>query len=176
MQLFLALRVFWKVLLDRGVADQVKKVLEDKQPPKETTPTLPPSAPAKAPSRSEAITLLTTLQREARFVDIVKEPLDNYTDAQVGAAARDVLRDCAGVLDRLFDVQPLTEQEEGSPIETPAGYDTGKFRLTGNLQGEPPFQGALVHHGWQATRCDLPQWSGSDAAANVIAPMEVEVK
>jgi hypothetical protein len=73
-------------------------------------------------------------------------------------------------------LQPLTDQEEGSAIEAPRGYDTGRFRLTGNVQGEPPFQGALVHHGWQATRCDLPQWSGSDAAAKVIAPMELEVK
>ena len=40
--------------------------------------------------------------REARFVDLVNESLDGYSDAQIGAAARDVLRDSKKVLDRLF--------------------------------------------------------------------------
>ena len=114
--------------------------------------------------RSDAITLLATLQREARFVDMVKEPLGNYSDAQVGAAARDVLRDCGQVLDRLFGLAPLVEQEEGSQVEVPAGYDAGRYRLTGNVSGDPPFRGQLVHHGWIATRCEVPSWSGSEQA------------
>ena len=89
--------------------------------------------------RSEAVTLLSALQREARFVDIVKEPLDQYTDAQVGAAARDVLKDCGRVLERLFALRPLVEQPEGSELEAPAGYDAGRYRLVGKVQGEPPF-------------------------------------
>ena len=69
--------------------------------------------PPKA-ARSEAITLLATLQREARFVDFIKEPLDGYSDAQIGAAVRDVHRDCGKVLDRLFAIRSLVDQEEGS--------------------------------------------------------------
>ena len=79
------------------------------------------------------------------------------------------------VLDRLFALQPLVEQEEGSLVEVPAGYDPGRYRLTGNIGGTPPFRGRLVHHGWLATRCELPTWSGSAAAQMVVAPEEVEV-
>ena len=135
------------------------------------------SKPAAAPpGRNDAITLLATLQREARFVDIVKEPLADYSDAQVGAAARDVLRDCGAVLDRLFNVQPIVDKEEGSEVDLPAGFDTGRYRVTGNVTGEAPYSGPLVHHGWEAKRCALPQWSGSKDAALVVTPAELEVK
>ena len=138
---------------------------------------VPKSKPAPAPpARNDAITLLATLQREARFVDIVKEPLADYSDAQVGAAARDVLRDCGAVLDRLFDVQPIVDKEEGADVDLPAGFDAGRFRVTGNVTGEAPYTGPLVHHGWEAKRCALPQWSGSKDAGFVVAPAELEVK
>jgi len=125
--------------------------------------------------RSEAISLLATLQREARLVDFIKEPLDDYTDAQIGAAVRDIHRDCAAVLERLFGLEPVVDQEEGTEVEVPAGFDSGRFRLTGNVTGQPPFRGRLVHHGWEATRCELPEWSGSPAAACTVAPAEVEL-
>ena len=120
-------------------------------------------------------TLLAALQREARFVDLVQEPLENYEDAQIGAAARDVLRDCRGVLQRLFAIEPLLSQEEGSAVEVRPGYDAGQFRLTGSIAGEPPFQGRLMHHGWRAAQCQLPVWTGSRESARVIAAAEVEV-
>ena len=139
--------------------------------------TIPKSKPAPAPpARNDAITLLATLQREARFVDIVKEPLADYSDAQVGAAARDVLRDCGAVLDRLFDVQPIVDKEEGAEVDLPAGFDAGRYRVTGNVTGEAPYSGPLVHHGWEAKSCALPQWSGAKDAALVVTPAELEVK
>ena len=127
------------------------------------------------PARSEAITLLATLQREARFVDFIKEPLDSYNDAQIGAAVRDVHRDCAKVLDRLFAIRSMVDQEEGSPVEVPAGFDAGRYRLTGNVAGDPPFRGNLVHHGWEAAEVQLPAWSGTQLSARVVAPVEVEL-
>jgi hypothetical protein len=136
-----------------------------------------PAAPKPSPKpvRSEAVTLLATLQREARFVDFIKEPLDGYSDAQIGAAARDVHRDCAKVLDRLFAIRALNDQEEGSSLEVPAGFDAGRYRLTGNVAGNPPFRGRLVHHGWEAAEVQLPEWSGTQQSARVIAPIEVEL-
>lgn len=188
MRLWLAIRAFFRILFDRQVAAEIPLLLEQRaekpalerpavEPPKPATVS-PPAKPAARPQavRSEAVTLLATLQREARFVDIVKEPLDQYSDAQVGAAARDVLKDCGKVLERLFALRPLVEQPEGSELEAPAGYDAGRYRLVGNVQGEPPFRGRLVHPGWSATRCELPQWSGSPAAATVVAPVELEVQ
>ena len=68
-----------------------------------------------------------------------------------------------------------TVQPEDAEIEAPVGFDVGRYRLTGNVSGEPPFKGRLVHHGWEVSRTELPQWSGSDKAASVIAPVELEL-
>lgn len=128
-----------------------------------------------SPTRGDAVSLLATLQREARFVDLVQEPLDGYTDAQVGAAARDVLASCAKVLHRTFQLEPVCDQQEGNDVQTPPVHDPGVFQLTGKVTGQAPFQGKLVHPGWKANRCDLPQWSGSKDAAMVVAPAELEM-
>jgi hypothetical protein len=127
-------------------------------------------------TRSEALTLLATLQREARFIDFLQESLDEYADEQVGAAVRDVHRQCRQALERMFALRPLVHEAEGAPIEVPAGFDAGKYRLTGNVAGQPPFRGQLAHHGWEATRCELPSWTGGEGSAMVVAPVEVEVK
>ena len=114
------------------------------QLPSPSPPATKPPA-AQPPVRSEAMTLLATLQREARFVDFIQEPLAGYSDAQIGAAARDVHRDCGTVLERLFALRPVVPDEEGAEVEVPAGFDAGRYRLTGNVAGEPPFRGRLVH-------------------------------
>ena len=99
-----------------------------------------------------------------------------YYNAQIGAAAREVHRDCGAALQRLFALRPVLSDEEGAEVDVPAGFDAGRYRLVGNVAGEPPFQGRMVHHGWEATACELPTWSGTAAAARVVAPVEVELK
>ncbi len=182
MRIGLAIRVFWKILFDASFARTVQAALD--RPSDETaadhrfatqTTEVAETVVDTAPRRSDAISLLAALQREARLIDMVKEPLAQYSDAQVGAAARDVLRDCGRVLDRLFDLRPVVDQEEGSPVDVPPGYDAGRYRLTGNVGGEPPFRGRLVHHGWMAARCEVPTWSGSPASCMIVAPEEIEV-
>lgn len=169
------------MLVSREVAEAVEELLDRGVAPKARPEPVAPKIESKRPepkarARSEAITLLATLQREARLVDFLKEPLVGYSDAQIGAVARDVHRDCAKVLDRLFAIAPVVDQEDGTEVEVPAGFDAGRYRLSGNVVGEPPFRGRLVHHGWEATRCELPAWSGSDAGARIIAPVEVEMR
>lgn len=134
-----------------------------------------PAAITTPRGRSEALTLLAALQREARLLDLVQEPLGSFSDAQIGAAARDVLKNSAGVLDRFFGLQPLLKQEEGSPVEVPRGYDPQHYHVVGSVSGEPPFRGQLVHHGWTASKCDLPAWSGRGASAWIVSPAEVEL-
>jgi hypothetical protein len=152
------------------------------QAPEAQPPAPPVSVPVKKtsapkpPTRSEAITLLAALQREARFVDFIQEPLAGYSDAQVGAVVRDVHRDCAAVLQRMFALRPAVADEEGKDVSVPAEFDSNRWRLTGNVTGEPPFRGRLVHPGWEATACELPTWSGTAASARVVAPAEVELK
>lgn len=175
-RILLAFRVFFLTLFNAAIAEQVARIFGGV--PAAPTPAPEPKKPPtpKPPARSEAITLLAALQREARFIDFVQESLAGYSDAQIGAAARDVHRDCGAVLKRMFALRPAVEKEEGAELEISAGFDPTRWRLTGNVAGEPPFHGRLVHTGWEATICELPTWSGNAAAARIVAPAEVEVK
>ncbi len=180
-RIVIAFRAFFLALFNRQLAEQIDRVLQQRlvEAPAEPTEEAPKRAPAVKPKtvvRSEAISLLAALQREARFVDFLQEPLAGYSDAQVGAVARDVHRDCAAVVERLFALKPAVAEAEGSQLELPAAFDSGRYRLTGNVAGEPPFRGQVVHHGWEAARCEVPAWSGSADAARVVAPCEVELK
>ena len=178
-RIWLAIRIFFLTLFRPDVARQAAEMLAAKTPMVEAkaapAPTATAAATAKQPARSDAVTLLATLQREARLVDFVQEPLDAYSDAQIGAAVRDVHRECGKVLARLFGLRPILAAAENAAVEVPAGFDGGRYRLTGNVTGQPPFHGRLVHHGWEAEKCQLPAWSGTDAAARVVAPVEVEL-
>ena len=174
-----AFRALFAALGSAETAERLEVVLSGRALPKidsEAKP-LPSAAPAPDPrlARSEAITLLAALQREARLVDLVKQPLADFSDEEVGAAARNVLGDCAAVLDRFFALQPLAKQEEGTDCGVPQGYDPARFKLSGPTAGAGPFRGRLAHHGWQASTVKLPTWTGSKEAALIIAPAEVEV-
>jgi hypothetical protein len=177
----LAFKAFFRVLRDPSFAEQVDRLVRGQTPaePSGSAPALadkPVSETvSKAPTRSEALTLLATLQREARLIDFIKEDLSGYDDAQVGAAVRDIHRDCAAALERMFALRPLHDQQEGAQIEIAAGFHPGRIKLTGHVSGQPPFRGMLTHQGWQVTRCSLPEWVGQDDAARIIAPTEVEV-
>jgi len=180
MGLIVATKAFCKLLFDKNLSgsfDQWAKSggASAAAPKIESKPAAKPTPKPSKPIRSDAISLLAALQREARLVDIVKEPLANFSDEQVGAAARDVLTNTGKVLDRIFDLQPLSDKEDGTEIETPADFDTGRYNLTGNVAGEAPYKGKLAHHGWVAKQCQLPNWTGSKASAKVVAPIEIEL-
>ena len=174
MRLGLAIRAFFKVCCNRDIAAGFEELVAGTSQHLVSVETPTEPKPVEA-TRNDAITLLATLQREARFVDIVNEPLDSFSDAQIGAAARDVLTDCGKVLERLFDLQSISPQSEGETCSVPAGFDLGSYRVTGNVSGEPPYTGALIHHGWIAKKCELPQWTGAKESALVVAPAEVEI-
>lgn len=138
-------------------------------------PARPKTPPEADTGRGEALTLLAVLQREARLVDFLKESLDGYTDAQIGAAVRPIHADCAAALERIFALRPLSEKGEGETVVTPVRVSPNAFSLTGRVSGEPPYTGKVVHPGWKAERCELPTWSGPRAEALLIAPIEIEV-
>ncbi|MGC3970646.1 MAG: DUF2760 domain-containing protein [Pirellulales bacterium] len=89
-----AFRAFFRALGNADIAKQIDEVLGGggskpavaSLPPPTAAPAKPAEAPKK-PARSDALTLLAALQREARLVDFLKEKLDGYSDAQIGAAA-----------------------------------------------------------------------------------------
>jgi hypothetical protein len=133
-----------------------------------------PVVPPK-PKQSEAVTLLATLQREARLIDFLKEDLSGYADEQIGAAVREIHRDAGQTLERMFGIRPLVDDTEGAAVEVPTGFDAAQYRLTGQVAGSPPYRGSLQHHGWRATKSELPTFTGSDTAALTLAPAEVQI-
>ncbi|XZE36863.1 DUF2760 domain-containing protein [Pirellulaceae bacterium SH501] len=187
MRILLALRAFFAVLFNKERAVAFEKLLlpgsspsEPNRIPTETKQTAetdsspaaakkPAASSGKAP-RSEALTLLSTLQREARLIDLIQESLDSYSDAQIGAAARDVLRDSKKCLQRAFGIKPLLDQSEGDSVSIPESPSPIRWRLLGS----PKSSGRVVHPGWTATHCELPTWSGNPEDQWVLSAAEVE--
>ena len=118
--------------------------------------------------------LMTLLQREGRFLDFIFEDLDGYDDAQIGAAVRSVHANCRKVINKNLVPKPVIDREEGESLTIDRGFDDGTIVLTGNVVGEPPFQGILRHKGWQAKRLDLPTLTGA-GDASILMPAQVEV-
>lgn len=128
----------------------------------------------KDASPDSALQLLGLLQNEARFVDFVEENVTAYSDAEIGAAARVVHEGCRKVIRQHFELEPVRNEAENSRITVPKGFDAAALRLTGNIVGQPPFSGTLVHRGWRVSKVKLPKMAeGHDP--KVIATAEVEL-
>ena len=141
--------------------------------PPVTAAALQPSNLQQSPPDS-ALLLLGLLQKEGRFVDFLQEDITNYSDQEIGSAARVVHQGCQRVLRQHLDIQPVFDQPEGSPITLERGFDPAVVRPTGQVVGDPPFRGALVHRGWRATAVHLPQVAVS-RDLHILAAAEVEL-
>ena len=164
------------VTAEKGVLAEKPKVVEPVAEKKKPAPAAPPPKPIilREPTPDAALQLLGLLQSEARLIDFLEEDIAAYSDADIGAAARIVHEGCRKVLHQHFEIEPVRDEPEGSRITLPKGFDPAEVRLTGNIVGEPPFQGVLVHRGWRATEVKLPQLSEGHRA-DILAPAEVEL-
>ena len=132
------------------------------------------SSQLKTTSPDAALQLLSLLQQEARFIDFIQEDLLGFSDADVGAAARVVHEGGKKVLQDYFSLASVRDEQEESRITLAEGFDATMVRLTGNVIGQAPFTGTLVHRGWRVTEVRLPKLAeGHDA--RVIAPAEIEL-
>jgi hypothetical protein len=121
-----------------------------------------------------ALQLLSLLQKEARFIDFIKEDVSAFSDAEIGAAARVVHQGCSKAVSEHFTLAPVSNDPEGNRVTLNKGFDAASFRLTGNIVGEAPFTGTLVHKGWQVTDLRLPKLTEGHNA-KIVAPAEVEL-
>lgn len=121
-----------------------------------------------------ALQLLGLLQKEARFIDFIKEDIAAFSDADIGIAARVVHEGCNKAINEHFTLATVRSEQEGSKITLPQGFDAAAVRLTGNIVGTAPFTGTLVHKGWQVTGIRLPKLTAGHNAA-IVAPAEVEL-
>ncbi len=133
----------------------------------------PPPPPPPKPS-GEPLRLLAVLQREGRLLDFLLEDVQAYSNEQIGAAVRDIHRSCHKALDEHLLLEPVLSGQEGAAVEVPPGFDPSAIRLTGNVTGQPPFRGTLLHHGWRVREIKLAKPpEGQDEF--VVQPAEVEL-
>jgi hypothetical protein len=123
---------------------------------------------------ASGLAVLGLLQREGRLVDFLQEDVASFSDAEIGAAARVVHAGSRKVLNQYLTLEPVLKETEGAAVTVPAGFNAERIRLTGNVTGQPPFRGALKHHGWVATSVKFPAVSAA-FDPRVIAPAEVEL-
>jgi hypothetical protein len=173
----LAFGAFFRTISDIDFASRIATPARDAAveapAPKAAEPAAAPR-PLKEAAPDAALQLLGLLQREGRLIDFAHENLANYSDADIGAAARLVHEGCGKVLREHFTIEPVRQESEGSRITLDDGFDAAAIRLTGNVVGKPPFSGSVSHRGWRATEVRLPMLAeGHDAS--VLAPAEVEL-
>jgi hypothetical protein len=156
MRVLNAIKAFFKALKEPVEA---QKFLEDKR-----------ELPVQTTGDFSHLRLLSLMQESSRLVDFLKEDLSSFNDAQIGAAARKIHEECGKCLEDLVTVRPLMEENEGSKITIPQGYDSSKVKIVGNVKGTPPYTGVLVHKGWKAHKRSLPKKIG-EQATQVICPV-----
>jgi hypothetical protein len=188
-RVYLAFLCFFRVLFGQRLPDEVfppmlaPPALPEPKPAanplltQKTTPALAPALPAvaiKKENEAGALAFLGILQREGRLVDFLRESIDGYDDATVGAAVRDIHRGCKKALDEHVTLEPAMGGAEGERVSVQPGFDASRIRLVGNVSGQPPFAGTLKHHGWVATKVKLPKAMGS-IDHSIVSPAEVEL-
>lgn len=185
------LKVVWRAATEVGFTDKLRGVLG--QPPSAlalpapaAAPALPPPTASKAAEKkpappplppkptAEPLRLLTLMQREGRLIDFLMEDVAGFSDAQIGAAVRDIHKNCRKVLDEHLVIDGVVPEKEDQKATVPVGFDPSAIQLVGNLVGDPPFTGTVRHRGWKVKEIKLPP---APAAQDqfVLAPAEVEL-
>jgi hypothetical protein len=155
-RLWLALKAFWQILTDPEFAARVEPLF------------------SKAPTGPD-LRILAVLQRDGRLVDFLQEDIDAYSDSQIGAAVRDIHRGCRKSLTEYLTIEPIMNAAEEAQVQVPTDFDPAAIRLLGNVNGKPPFQGVLKHHGWRVRSVHLPLLPVARDDSSVLSPAEVEI-
>lgn len=157
--MLLAIRAFLKALFNPRAA---RDFLQKNQTKQEKT---------QSPDQSH-LKLLSLLQSRARFLDFMQEDIKGFSDAQVGAAVRNLHQKCQESLETYLSIRPLFEEKEGQEIVL-EDYDPRFVKLLGNVEGSAPYKGILRHKGWKAQKTALPKDLLS--FGEVLFPAEVEL-
>jgi hypothetical protein len=82
------------------------------------------------------------------------------------------------VIKEYLDITPVHQGKEGDRITIERSSDPNRYRLVGKVLGEPPFNGVVIHRGWQTSRLALPRFTRpvDPDGRNTITPAEVEVR
>ncbi|MCG8669850.1 MAG: DUF2760 domain-containing protein [Pseudomonadales bacterium] len=172
----IGLGVLSLVLLVIMLAVSTKNGSSSSKNDKPVEPVAPPKPveSLKETKPDAALQLLSLFQQEARLVDFLSEDLTGFSDADIGATARVIHDGGRKVLEEYFDLAALRTEEEETQVTLPEGFNASEVRLTGNVVGQAPFNGILVHKGWKVTNTNLPKLA-PEHDTSIIAPAEVEL-
>jgi len=170
-RLSLAFSAFFSILGSGRLAEHVEAAVVAKPAP--APPPAPPPPPPPPDPGHRATQLLAILQRDGRLVDFLMEDLAPYSDAQIGAAARDVHTNSRQALLRYFTLEPILDDEAGRPITVESRVDAARIKVVGQVSAQAPLRGTLRHRGWEAAGIALPPLPAT--GLDVVAPAEIEV-
>jgi hypothetical protein len=166
--------LLWKSVCSQFNALSVGAVPKTEHRVERRPPAVVEETPRKAKDEQLFLHLLSVLQRDGRLVDFLAEDLSHYEDGQIGAAVRTIHAGCKRATEKYLDPLPVLDLPEGHAYTVGPDFDPAAIKLTGNVSGQPPFEGIVRHKGWRAGRIDLPGLSaGRDV--RIIAPAEVEI-
>lgn len=128
----------------------------------------------KESNQDSALQMLALLQKEGRLIDFINEDVTPFSDEQVAAAARVVHQGVKKALAEHVTFTPISPVAEGEAIALQADYKRSEYQLVGNVTGQAPFNGTVIHKGWKVSEMTLPAVvEGTDL--NVVAAAEVEL-
>lgn len=167
-----AFRVFWSMLLHGRVPGDL---LPSRPAPSTAAPAPAPPVDVRRDDEGDrAVQMLALLQRDGRLVDFLREDIAAYTDAQVGAAVRDVHAKCRATLERYLALEPVTLEDEGQSFAVTPATDPATVKVVGQVPSTGTARGVVRHRGWRVTSVALPALPPSDAR-RVVAAAEIEV-
>jgi hypothetical protein len=172
----IALFSFGRALACAEYADTLRTLQTEALPQRSRSPGFvsPPAAQLQDTPPDSALVLLSLMQKEGRLLDFLHEDITQYNDADIGAAARLIHSGCRRIIETYFTIVPICEEREGSRIVLERGFDPAVMTPTGQVVGDPPFTGTLVHRGWRAQKIQLPQIADS-RDVHILAAAEVEL-
>lgn len=171
-----AFRSFFRILSSAEIPPDVAQELV--QSPAQIAQPLVEAEPLQRETSTEgvhrAVQILAILQRDGRLIDFFTEDIAPYSDAQIGAAVRELHQNCKKSLERYVKLEPIIASDEGQPVTVQDPVDPAAVKLIGNVTGKPPLRGLLRHKGWRVESIDLPPLP-EEKGRSVIAPAEVEI-
>ena len=150
---------FFEILLKGESSHEI--IIENKTSPKLNTPS--------------SIWPLFLLQREGRLIDFLMEDISGASDEQIGLGVREVHGNCRKYLLEKLSVKPILGEQEGDNYSVQTGFDSSKIMLIGNIEGHPPYQGIVRHHGWTVEQSNFPEVPDSFMKQPVLAQAEIEI-
>ena len=106
-RIWLAFRAFWRTLIDPDFAGRVEPLF------------------SQAPTGPD-LRVLAVLQRDGRLVDFLEEDIDGYSDAQIGAAVRDIHRGCRKSLRDYLTIEPVIKAAEEERVSIAGRFRPGR--------------------------------------------------